>query len=249
MDLWGYDPSTNLWTQKTSFPGAARANAFGFSIGTKGYFGGGEANNFTLWYQDFWEYDNASNSWTQKTDFPPGKRVDASSFSIGQIGYVGLGNDSVHGFRYDLWGYNVDSNSWTQKLNFGGGFRDVSTGFSIGIKGYFGTGMGSNPKYKNDLWEYDPNGWSGINELTNPIKTTLYPNPFFTQTTLTISGVVETHCNASLQIYDASGKEVKNISIGDKKQITINRAGLENGVYFIELKIGEERIVKKMVVD
>jgi LEA14-like dessication related protein len=35
----------------------------------------------------------------------------------------------------------------------------------------------------------------------------------------------------------------------NQNQITINRDGLENGVYFIEVKIGEERVVRKVVVD
>jgi len=41
-DFWEYDPTTDDWTEKASLPvSSARAEAVGFSIGTKGYIGTG----------------------------------------------------------------------------------------------------------------------------------------------------------------------------------------------------------------
>ena len=51
-DFWEFDPVTNVWTQKASYPGAGTLGSVGFSIGTKGYNGTGSGTN------DFWEYKN-----------------------------------------------------------------------------------------------------------------------------------------------------------------------------------------------
>src|SRR5687767_4741235 len=38
-DFWEWDQAGNVWTQKASFPGAARVSASSFSINNKGYIG------------------------------------------------------------------------------------------------------------------------------------------------------------------------------------------------------------------
>ncbi len=156
-DFWEWDQTSNTWSQKANFPGAARQLAAGFSIGTKGYvvtgYGGG-SNTKELWE---WDGDPASptyNVWIKKTDFPGSFRIVAVAFSIGKKGYVGTGS-----YTKDFWEWDGDTasatyNTWTQKADFAGGFRGWATGFSCGKKGYIGTGTdGSN--YKNDFWEWD----------------------------------------------------------------------------------------------
>lgn len=73
-DFWAYDPATNTWTEKAPLPGGARAEASGFSIGNKGYLGGGGLS-------DFWEYDPAGNTWTRKADIGAGAIRFAPAFS------------------------------------------------------------------------------------------------------------------------------------------------------------------------
>jgi len=52
-DLWEWDQSTDIWTEKENFKGTGRFKAIGFSIGSKGYIGtGSDYGNL----QDFWEY-------------------------------------------------------------------------------------------------------------------------------------------------------------------------------------------------
>ena len=248
FDFWEYNPALNSWTQKAglSYIVEGRMGAFGFSFNGKGYIGTGlNMNGPPTYLSDFWEYDTTLNSWTQKASFPL-TRMGAVCFSINNKGYAGAGaGDDTTGFK-DFWEYNPSIDQWNRKTDIPSlNVFSTGVGFNILNKGYVYIGDST-----NSFWEYSPDTATGINELSNPIKTTLYPNPFSTQTTLTISGsgVVETPLMASLQIYDASGKMVKNISVGDKKQITINREGLKNGVYFIEVRIGEESIVKKVVV-
>ncbi|MFC2114657.1 T9SS type A sorting domain-containing protein [Bacteroidota bacterium] len=139
--------SQGNWYRKGDIS-SARYAGFGFSIGTKGYFGTG------VWFNDFWEYDQATDAWTQKADYP--LTIGAcASFSIGTKGYVGGGQDNGGGYHNEFYEYDPATNAWTKKSDYANKFL-LGVGFSIGNKGYFGTGSdGTNP-FK-DFWEYDPN--------------------------------------------------------------------------------------------
>jgi N-acetylneuraminic acid mutarotase len=126
----------NTWTQKADLGGTGRAQAVGFSIGTKGYLGTGV--DYALNYKDFWEYDPDANTWAQKADFGGAARSGAVGFNIGTKGYLGTGfyfDDTFHYFS-DFWEYYPDSNTWTQKADFGEVPARVLLVFSIGNKGY-----------------------------------------------------------------------------------------------------------------
>ncbi len=72
----------------------------------------------------------------------------------------------------------------------------------------------------------------GIKEIVSKIGISLAPNPFTTQTILTLQG---TYNNPSLFIYNLLGQEVRNIAVGTNSQITINREHLACGMYFYKL--------------
>lgn len=154
-DLWEYDPSTDVWTKKADYPGIARTATAGFSIGAKGYIGGGFRYD-TGTYSDFWEYDPSTNTWTRKADFGGGGRSNPFGFSIGNKGYMGLGWNG--GWYRDFYEYDPATDKWIKKADFGGAAREYTTGFSIADNGYIGTGY----PVQNDLWEYSPanNSWT-----------------------------------------------------------------------------------------
>jgi N-acetylneuraminic acid mutarotase len=160
-----YSFSQGVWTQKASFTGTARGDAFSFSIGTKGYIGGGEdvGGNYV---NDFWEYDAINNAWTQKANLGGIARFQAVSFCIGMKGYMGTGT-SNSGYCNDFWEYDSATDSWMQKASLPADKRTGAVGFSIGNNGYIGTGWGIdsvslNNVNHNDFWKYDPatNSWS-----------------------------------------------------------------------------------------
>src|SRR5258707_15828968 len=75
-----YGQVPNTWVQKNYISwnnpyGAGRSGAVGFSIGTKGYIGGGGGG------LGFWEWDQSTNVWTQKAD--GGSGFGGTGFSIG----------------------------------------------------------------------------------------------------------------------------------------------------------------------
>ena len=155
-NLWEYDPSLDVWTEKEDFAGVARTEAVGFGIGEKIYIGTGFTGSQIM--SDFWEYDVSTESWTQKTDVGGGPRRLAVGFAIGGLGYVGTGHDGNTG-RPDFWEYDPQMNIWHQKKDFGGWQTWKAVGFSIVGKGYIGTGIKDEQGsaiVTDDFWQYDP---------------------------------------------------------------------------------------------
>lgn len=54
-NVWEYDPSTDLWEEKTAFEGSVRTEAVGFSIGSKGYVTTGRSSSY--YFDDIWSFD------------------------------------------------------------------------------------------------------------------------------------------------------------------------------------------------
>lgn len=52
--VWEYNIDNDLWTQKTSFEGAARQGAIGFSVSGAGYITTGTSGS--SWYDDLWQF-------------------------------------------------------------------------------------------------------------------------------------------------------------------------------------------------
>ncbi|MEA4918235.1 Kelch repeat-containing protein [Proteiniphilum sp.] len=55
---WEYNPTTDRWTQRTSFEGSARTGAVGFSIDNRGFVltGVGSTTSTSLYFDDMWEF-------------------------------------------------------------------------------------------------------------------------------------------------------------------------------------------------
>jgi N-acetylneuraminic acid mutarotase len=149
-----------VWTQKANYGGTAVYDPYGFSIGSKGYVGGGR-DIFMTYHSDFWEWDQATNIWTQKANMAGPARFGARGFTINNMGYVVSGY-GPSGFLKDLWQYDPASNTWTQKQSHPGAARYTGIAFSLTGKGYFGLGSVFGNNYQNDLLEYDPvtNTWT-----------------------------------------------------------------------------------------
>ena len=97
-------------------------------------------------------------------------------------------------------------------------------------------------------------GVTGINELSNPLNISVFPNPFTTQTTFSFStdtSALLSMTNASLLIYDLVGKEViRNIIPSGTRDLIVKREGLSSGMYFYQI-LSEEKYISngKLVVN
>ncbi len=164
-DFWEYDPAADKWSEKASLPvSAARGDAVGFSIGTKGYIGTGIYTDVIGGYalRDFWEWDQESDSWTRKADFGGLSRGGAVAFSIDGKGYIGTGcafqDDGSTNNARDFWEWDQTTNTWTRLADFEGKGRIDAIGVSIEDKGYIGSGIIDSAWgiVLNDFWEFDP---------------------------------------------------------------------------------------------
>lgn len=154
-DFWQYDPVTNTWTNKTSYPGNFGGGAYyvtGFAVSGKGYFCCGKLGAST-YSNELWEYDPTTNSWLQKANFPGGIRYAGVGFAIGTNAYYGTGADE-NIFTNDFYKYTPASNTWIAINSFPGSGRFSCSAFTLSNKGY--VLLGTDGGYKDELWEYDP---------------------------------------------------------------------------------------------
>jgi N-acetylneuraminic acid mutarotase len=177
----GYDSAYGGWTQVTSFPGAGRSNAVGFSIGNYGYLGAGTVDGYTP-LSDFYQYNPSNNTWAQIDSLGvPGARAprfDAVAFGFDTTGYVLTGTDNNYYFG-DVWQYSPTANSWTLQTNMPGSPRSRAITWVYNGKGYLLTGYtttgqwvasGGNACY--DFWRFDPTlasnqAWTRLRDISN----------------------------------------------------------------------------------
>lgn len=153
-DFWEYDPDKDVWTQRADFAGAARYNAVGFSIGSKGYIGTGLSATGVR--KDVWQYEPNGNTWTPRADFPGSAREQAFSFVVGSKAYVGGGFANGQGDFKDFYEFDASSNTWHARADFGGGKRMGSATFNIGGMGFVAGGYSSaSDTWFKDFWDYD----------------------------------------------------------------------------------------------
>jgi N-acetylneuraminic acid mutarotase len=143
----------DVWIQLEPFPGEPRQQAFGFSIGSKGYFGGGRRwheGNFIL-FKDFWEYNTENGVWTRlEADFPY-ESAFHSAFVINDKGYV------YQNLTNELFEYDPSVNQWFPKEPIPiDETKIMPIAMTINNKGYIIGGSNT-----NTVWVYDPelNKW------------------------------------------------------------------------------------------
>ncbi len=158
-DMWMYDPGTNVWTKKASFPGGVRDAGFGFAIDSFGYAGAGYDGSGA--WNDFYKYDPIADTWTPLAALPFGPILFPVTFVLNHKAYVATGQGATAEVQ-SLWEYDPATNTWTQKADFPGAARQTGFGFALGNYGYVGGGMAGYDTMYKDMWRYDPtaNSWT-----------------------------------------------------------------------------------------
>jgi N-acetylneuraminic acid mutarotase len=101
-----------------SFPGVARKNGIGFSIGEYGFVGLGNSGSSNL--SDFYKWNQSTNKWSSIANYPGVGSFSGLAFSCEGMGYVGMGlGNSI---ANDLWQYDTTSNKWTQMSSLPGSY-------------------------------------------------------------------------------------------------------------------------------
>ena len=107
-DFWEYDQLSDQWTRKADFPGTARSNAVGFSMGNKGYIGAGdnylESESDT---HDFWEWDQLVDQWN-KLGTVATNSWTLTGGSVGNNGYL-IANPDPENQPSEIWIFPLTS--------------------------------------------------------------------------------------------------------------------------------------------
>ena len=144
VSVWQYDPKSNQWNRKNDMPGADKRNGFGFSIGDKGYIGGGFYGT-----NEFYEYDPAGDQWTRRKGIPrlcptyndsTVHALENVTFTIGSKAYV-------TGTNLALWEYDPSTDLWRKKID--NHIATYAAASSLGQTGYCFN-------CKGEMWRYDP---------------------------------------------------------------------------------------------
>jgi hypothetical protein len=143
-DVWEYDPTNNLWTQKANYPGTNVDLSLAFSLNNIGYTGTG-ATPFST--NEFFSYNPTNNTWIQLNNVSGGARQRGIGFSVNGKAYLGLGNINSK----EIWEYNDLNDTWTRKNDFPGTQSDYLCSFVVNNIAYLMGGDG----YSAELWMYD----------------------------------------------------------------------------------------------
>ncbi len=149
--FYSYNPSTDEWTRKEDFPGAARGFAIGDVWNGKAYFGFGRSTSGNR--DDFWEYDPATDEWTQLATCDCDARTHPAMVALNGEIYVGLGGTN-NGDSNDWWVYDIESNTWEERTRFPASERHHPFQFTDGEYVYVGFGHGG-PNIYNEFYRYN----------------------------------------------------------------------------------------------
>lgn len=100
---------------------------------------------------------------------------------------------------------------------------------------------GDCPRCTDDSGPIPVNGFLGQTENQSEVK--IYPNP--ADNVLKINLLNDKEGN--VKVYNLQGQLIQNITISSN-QIELNTSSLENGVYFIDIIQGNEKVTKKIIV-
>ncbi len=252
-EVFGYNAITNTWSAKAAFPGISRYGGRGESINNLGYvFGGinGSGTSSSDFFSDLWEYNPSLNSWLQKSDIPGLGRQYPSVFILNDKFVAGAG---VHftGFLSDFYSFDPILNVWNTLPSLPSGeARWAAVGFSNGIDGYIVSGNLSlnNPiVITNTLWKLS-NTTSLTSELVMPEDILTYPNPC----TQILSVDLKNTKPDNIYLSDINGKRVpdnhrlKNVN---NSIVTYNVDALPSGIYFVNMNINGQHLVRQIVKD
>jgi N-acetylneuraminic acid mutarotase len=193
-DWWEYDPASNSWTQKADYP-IANHGGVAFSVGKKGYVGGGSYLN-----NEFYCYDPQLNTWQPIAPCPL-SAGDTQGFSVQDKGYVYLSNqlaqynpatnswtlmaDSPHSFSAwscafgasgsgfilsgnVLYEFKPSLNTWIMRAALPGEMSNGSSAFAIHDRGYVTCGyVGGLSTVTDEVWEFNPgnNTWTMVEKF------------------------------------------------------------------------------------
>jgi len=135
-DFWMYDPVSDNWSQKDSFPSNASDGCVSFVYNNFIYVGEGfESSTFT---NEFWKYDPLKDTWYRLKDFPGYNRFGSVVCANNEHIFFGTGFDTFS--DNDWWEYFPASDSWKKLKAMPDNGRVNAVSFSINNRFFVSTG-------------------------------------------------------------------------------------------------------------
>lgn len=128
--------ATSTWRQLANFPGAARADAATFVIGSKAYMIGGNTQSGPT--NEVWEFDATANKWTQKNNLSRSGAYGVG-FSYNGTGYLVGMADGSQNVNAEILIYNPDTDRWTTRAD-NNMKRFLTSAAVVGSKAYIAVG-------------------------------------------------------------------------------------------------------------
>lgn len=153
-DLWEYNPSSNTWVERASYPGGRRALMTSFTSDGYAYVGTGsiEVNQNEILYSEFYRYDPINDKWTAIAKFPFAGHAGLS-FTLENSGYVGgmLTEDGANNQRF--FRYEAVEDRWVEVASFPRSFFNArNSAIANDKKGYVLLSLPNKTSY----YGYDP---------------------------------------------------------------------------------------------
>jgi N-acetylneuraminic acid mutarotase len=177
---YGYDSAYGSGTSVTDFPGQARSNAVGFSIGSTGYLGGGLADDGFTPLSDYYAFNGSG--WTEIDSLVDQfgnshPRYDAVAFSLDTTAFVLTGTDNYNYFN-DIYRYSPTTNTWIALPAMPGSKRSGAISWMYQNRGYLVTGYTNGSKWSSgtqcyDFWYFaytydtDTTMWTRLHDIFN----------------------------------------------------------------------------------
>ena len=231
-ELWEYDPSLDLWNQKTSFPGAARDFPFADTVNGYAYVGLGDFFFAYPFYSDMYKYDAVNDTWSAIAPIPNSSTGAVAkggcSFHASWNGKIIL--MSINGIRTSnladyntVYVYDPANDSWTLYENTNPiGARATPLFAQNGSKAYYGAGDDFVTGIYKDFLEVD------LNIIMNSVENA---NPYLKNITITsasnhifVNIPKELFRKKSIEIdlYSIDGKKLETFSLTGNDCLTIN---------------------------
>lgn len=161
-DLWQYNPNTDKWIQRASFPphfnyAKPPLNACSsFSYKHFVYIVG--LSNEKEYFNEVWRYDTKLDSWNRMNDFPGDKRQSGVACNDGESYFFGTGYYTY--CRNDWWQYYPETDKWKRRQSIPTKGRVNAVAFSVNHRFFVATGRNvggtlTDDYTHSDILEYD----------------------------------------------------------------------------------------------
>lgn len=153
--LWSYDPNTDAWSTKASYPGGPRAEAAALVMDGKGFVGTG---NYT---QSFFAYDPVTDLWSAAPSLWASRgRSGAVSVSHGNKAYLIGGEDGWMDRTAEIWELGptapLEPGTWAQRPYLPALVREKAVAFSVNDVLYLAGGITGPGTRLLECWAYTP---------------------------------------------------------------------------------------------